>query len=102
MEFAKGQLAFKTITRDDRQFDMEGMVSPTFQNQGDTVAYINYNKVYPDEDFDPKAHNVVFTGTIPVTFEKMEGKTNKIMVNYTTLVGRTEVGDKGIASGCRN
>ena len=94
MRIAKGHTDFKIIKHDTPQFDVEGMLHPIFYNQGNTIAIINGDEVYPDETFSTP-EMVIQEGTFSISFKVPDNfkgnRNNKVKVNFTKITGYVEL-----------
>tara|TARA_B100002003_G_C14013521_1_gene488970 strand:+ start:671 stop:928 length:258 start_codon:yes stop_codon:yes gene_type:complete len=81
--FVKGTLANKLI-KEDCEFDLEGMVEPTFYNFGDGNVKIDNAKVEPEVSFSAGATGVIMTNKVNIKFE--EGSRKELRCFYVSLI----------------
>lgn len=85
----KGSLNFKQITKNTDHFDLEGMISPTFVNNGNTTVRVLFQEIPPKGQFAFNFPPLILTGSIPVTFLSGEGK-NLVNVYFGAEFGNEE------------
>lgn len=82
----RGILVNQIIDRTTNNFDLEGMISPTFFNQGDTNVYLDGRLIAPNKTFVIEVPSVILTNKISIYFEKTSTKTtNKLYISYIKL-----------------
>lgn len=81
MCFQKGELRNDVIVDSDNNYSLEGMVCPTFQNNGGPVL-VNGIKLLTGESFAINVPNVVLTNSIPVVFLSND---RKLAIGYIVL-----------------
>lgn len=86
MCFAKGNAQNQIINEDHSQFDLMGMVSPTFQNQGTASVVIDGRKVAPGESMPYNVPGVVLQNKIGIYFEQDPTKTKILWVGFVKLI----------------
>lgn len=91
MCFQPINLKNRIITSDQSQFDMKGMMNPTFQNQGETFVFIDGRKLMPGESFPVNIPNTILQNTLPIYFEKDAAKQNILYVGYGELANDNEL-----------
>ena len=94
MKFPVGITKSETLRGEDPQFDVTDMVGPTFTNQGDTIAVINNEDVYPGESW-AAPDNIVQRGKFTVGFRPsanpQPADKNRLLVKYTKLLDAMEI-----------
>lgn len=74
----------KTITKDDNSFDLQGMINPTFQNEGTADVVILGNKLEQGDSFPLNTNGEELTGSLTITFGLIGDQ--KLICNYFTRV----------------
>lgn len=77
----KGSVNFKQITKSTDHFDLEGMISPTFVNNGNTTVKVLFQNIPPKGQIALDFPNLILTGTVPVQFLKGTEEQIKNLVN---------------------
>jgi len=80
----KGKLAHKQITKSTDHFEVDDMLCPNFVNNGETVAVVFFQPVYPGDQFPFNLPQLILTGTIPVQFISEPGKKDLLDVYFGT------------------
>ena len=80
-----GQLVNKLIKDNQSSFSLEGMVNPTFQNQGTAAVTIDGRKLESGETYSVYAP-VVLKNAIAIEFEKDNTKTRALYVGYVAII----------------
>lgn len=68
MHLISAELANDTITTDKPNYNLEGMVCPTFQNLGNTDVYFNGLLLSKNESFAVNVPTMVLTNTVEIRF----------------------------------
>ena len=82
----KGALKNIVVDCDNMQFPLDGMLSPTFQNEGTNYALIDGRTILPGESYVINQPGIVLSGSVQITFENDPVKTNVLHVGYITLL----------------
>jgi hypothetical protein len=82
------KLKYQFIDIDELNFSLEGLMSPTFYNDGETSVLINYQEVLPGETFSIEVPNGVFEGNCRIQFKSEAGKVNRLVLNSATYLGK--------------
>lgn len=72
-------LGFEKITEDIDNFDIEGMIEPTFYNFGTKPVRVYHTVVKPEEAFLAGVHNMVMRGSFPIKFDETETAPNLLL-----------------------
>lgn len=80
-----GNLINKLIKHDDSALSLEGMINPTFQNQGTAAVTIDGRILLPEETYSVFAP-IVLQNKIPIVFEDDKTKTRKLWLGYTKII----------------
>lgn len=86
MCFAKGNGLNQLINESTSQYDLLGMISPTFQNQGTATVVIDGRKLEPGESFPYNVPGVILQNKIPIYFEEDPAKTKILYVGFVRLI----------------
>lgn len=78
----KGVLNFKQISESTDHFNLKGMVSPNFVNNGETTAQVFYQPIPPGGQFAFNFPTMILDETIPVRFIDQPGKKNLVSVYF--------------------
>ena len=93
MKVLKGYTDYKIIGEDSHQFPAKGMLGPSFFNQGNTIAMVNGDEVYPGEHF-TTPENVIQDGTFNISFKMPDNPpatpVNRVKVVFTMITGEIE------------
>lgn len=87
----RGKLAQKIVTKSTDHFDLTGMISPGFVNNGETTAII-FGQPIPPFSSSPMGQfsffhpSLILEGSIPIKFIDEPGKKNLVNVYYGTLI----------------
>ena len=77
----------KIISLDEQGYDLEGMIQPTFYNQGSVAVKINQVDVLPGEQFSVGVPNAVMSGKVDITFDASASGAKQLILNYATYQG---------------
>ncbi len=83
--FLHGNLGNTLIDKNHSNFSLDGMVNPSFQNEGTASVNINGRELKPGQSFSAFAP-IVLRNSIPITFEADSTKTRILYLGYITLV----------------
>ena len=83
--FPKGTLRNDVLTNDNAAYPLDGMVSPTFQNEGETVVLLDGRKVSPGESYIINQPGIILTGSISVKFVADGAAANRLYVGYIRI-----------------
>lgn len=84
--FSPANLVNQIITKNNPQFSLDGMLNPTFQNQGTANVYINGLLIQPGDSYACNVPGVEFKNTIPIVFEQDSTKSRILYVGYASLI----------------
>ncbi len=82
----RGNLAIKKIKKDTDNFSLEGMIEPTFYNNGAENVQILHVVVKPGEKFFGGALNMVMNNEIPIRFEGNNKSGRNLICLYVSPV----------------
>lgn len=80
-----GNLVNKLIKDNHSSFSLEGMVNPTFQNQGEASVTIDGRVLAPGETYSVFAP-VVLQNAIAIAFESDSTKTRALYLGYVAII----------------
>lgn len=83
MDFKQGSLLNRIITKNDAAFSLEGMIAPTFQNEGSGYVLIGGRKINPGESYVVNVPGVILSNKISIEFER--GTERRLYVAYVSL-----------------
>lgn len=84
--FVNGELRNVLIDKNEPDFSLEGMINPSFQNDGEAIVYIDGRKVAPNETYVVNAPNVILKNKIPITFEMVSNKKRVLYLGFVKTV----------------
>lgn len=82
------QLKTEFLDIDELNYPMDGLISPTFYNDGETSVLINHQEVLPGESFSIEVPNGVFEGKCRIQFKNEAGKVNRLVLNASIYLGK--------------
>lgn len=82
----KGMLIHELLRQDDANYPLDGKISPTFQNEGETTVFVHGRKLLPGESYIVNQPGIVLTGHIPIAFVPEAGKSQVLYVGFIKLV----------------
>lgn len=75
-----------TVIKDNHSaLSLEGMINPTFQNQGEASVTIDGRILLPEETYTVFAP-VVLQNAIPIVFEEDKTKKRKLFLGYVSVI----------------
>jgi hypothetical protein len=80
-----GNLINTLIKHDNSALSLEGMVNPTFQNQGTASVTVDGRVLQPEETYTVFAP-IVLQNKIPIVFEDDKTKTRKLWLGYISII----------------
>lgn len=86
MCLSDGNLVNELITRNNKQYSLDGKVCPTFQNQGTAKVSVNGLLLNPGESYVANLPMLKLKNSIQISFEEDTTKTRILYVGYGTLV----------------
>jgi hypothetical protein len=82
----RGVLKNVVIQFDQPQFSLDGMLSPTFQNEGTAFVLIDGRMIPAGDSYVINQPGVVLFGKVQITFEDDPAKSKVLQVGYVTLL----------------
>ncbi len=80
-----GNLVNKLIKDNHSTYSLEGMVNPTFQNQGESSVTIDGRVLGPGETYSVYAP-IVLSNSISIAFENDNTKTRALYLGYVAII----------------
>lgn len=80
----KGNINHKQITKSTDHFELKGMISPNFVNDGQTTVRVFFKDIPPGGQF-AFEFPLIFMNTIPVIFNSVTGKKDLVRVYFATI-----------------
>ena len=77
----------KNITSNQNAFDLDGMINPCFQNNGESPVLINGNLLEKGDSFPINTNGMPLQGTATINFVD-ETKSAKLICNYLVSVNK--------------
>lgn len=88
------QLNTMFIETDELSFPMNGFISPSFYNDGETSVLINHQEVLPGESFSIEVPGGVFEGKCRIQFKSEVGKVDRLVLNAAIYIGKYIINDE--------
>ncbi len=85
MCFKKGNMSNQIITNNDSNFDLMGMINPTWQNLGTSDVIIDGRLLKTGDSMPANCPMLILQNKIKITFENDAAKTKILYVGFFKL-----------------